>query len=193
MPHPYVERTSSTSRGYCNNKNNVTGTTASKITGAAIQCISSRITSESAALNATIVAAIETNNEISPSVNLFGKAYKKSSSAKRELRTDKNTSTEVVEENNATASDITNRIKTASRKKSGFPWPSFPPGAVKMAANAMVTIRAATTVADDAVLIIHCCASLRSSLCSSLNTILGVWFSLFKASLCEGFTSFSTS
>lgn len=155
MPLPYVERTSSTSRGYCNNKNNVTGMAASKITGTEIECTASRITSESAALKATIVAAIDMNNETSPSVNLFGKAYKKSSSAKRELSTDKNTSTEVDEENNATASDITKRMKTGSRKKTGFPASLFPPGAVNIAANVMVTKRAATTVADDEVLFIH--------------------------------------
>ena len=193
MPLPYVERTSSTSRGYCNNKNNVTGTLAIIITGAAIHCISSCSTSESVALNATMVAASDTNNEISPSVNLFGKAYRKSSSAKRELSTDKNISTEVDEENNATASDMAKSIKVASVKNRGFPLSLFPPGAVNMAAKAMVTIRAATTVAEDDVSFIHCCASLSSSLCSIENTILGVLFSSFKASLYEGCTKFSTS
>ena len=193
MPLPYVERTSSSSSGYCNNKNNVTGMLASKIIGAATHCTLSCSTSDRVALNVTIVAAIDINNDISPSANLFGKEYKKSSSAKRELSTANNIITEVDEENNAIASDMAKRIKTASFENSGFPFSLFPPGTVNIAANAMVTIRAATTVADDDVSFIHCCASLCSSLCSIVNTIFGVFHSWFKFPLIEGIINFSTS
>lgn len=79
------------------------------------------------------------NSEMSPIVSLFGKAYKKSSSAKRELSTDKNTNTEVEEENNAIASDMAKSIMTDSFRNNGLPSSLFPPGAVKIAAKAIVT------------------------------------------------------
>ncbi|KAK4347505.1 hypothetical protein RND71_033844 [Anisodus tanguticus] len=88
---------------------------------------------------------------------------------------DKNINIEITEENNASASIIEKRMNVFSLRKIGVPVSLlFPPGTVKIAANITVVISAATSMQDDAVSFIHFSPSLTNSLCSSVNSILGV-------------------
>ncbi|GKA24486.1 hypothetical protein Tco_0710519 [Tanacetum coccineum] len=66
------------------------------------------------ALKATIMAVIEMN------INFVGKLKRKSSSAKRVVRIDKNINSDVVDVNSDMASDIANMVK-ASLEKTGIP------------------------------------------------------------------------
>ena len=69
----------------------------------------------------TIMDMIETKSVMSPNINLEGNDSRKSSSAQREVKIDKNTSIEVEEENNAIASDTANIMKDFFLNKTGMP------------------------------------------------------------------------
>ena len=99
-----------------------------------------------------------------PTIIFLGKDLRKSSSAYRDVRMPRNINNEVEAESRDRASDIIKTIKTFSFKKVGKPksW-SLPPGTVIAAANIMVTIRAATTVQEDAVSFIHFSPSFTNS------------------------------
>lgn len=56
------------------------------------------------AVKATSIDAMEKKSVARPIINLFGKVSRKSSSAYREVRIDKNINMEITEENNANAS-----------------------------------------------------------------------------------------
>lgn len=151
-------------------------------------------TMKKVALNATSIDAIEQKRVIKPSINLFGRDSRKSSSAYRDVRMDKNINIEVTDENRAKASDMAKIMKDLKPKKIGVPSSlSFPPGTVKIAANITVVMRVATSIHDEAVLFIHFSPSLSSPLCSSLNNIRGVLPIPSLASRANGCTFFSTS
>ncbi|PKI32873.1 hypothetical protein CRG98_046737 [Punica granatum] len=122
--------------GSCNIIKRATGTEVSAMIGKKIQLNLSLRTIYSAAPNATIMVAMARNKDANPNINLFGRARRKSSSAYRAVRIDKNIKMAVVEEKRANASDAANNMKTCSFKNSGMPLPStLPPGTVKAAAK----------------------------------------------------------
>ena len=87
----------------------------------------------------------------------------------------RNINNEVEAESKDKELDIINTIKTFSFKKVGKPESCLlPPGTVIAAANIMVTIRAATTVQEDAVPFIHFSPSFTNSLWLSINNSRGL-------------------
>lgn len=115
------------------------------------------------ALNATTMHTMETNNDVNPISNREGKECKKSCSAYREVRIDKNTKIEDDEEIKPTASDITNIVNQNFLRNIGVPSLSSPPGTVKAAANITVAIKVETSMQEFAVFLIHASPSLRRS------------------------------
>nr|GME06644.1 hypothetical protein CFOL_v3_16302 [Ipomoea batatas] len=124
---------------------------------------------------------MEKNKVKRPMINLLGRAYRKSSSAKREVRMDKKTSKEVVDVKREAAFEKANIVKALWLEKIGRPFsPLLPPGTVMAAAKTTVTMRAAAIVHEFAVSFIHFSPASFNNLCSSVNTILGVLPSLFR-------------
>lgn len=145
------------------------------------------------ALNAVIMLAIDKNSMERPTIIFLGRDLRKSSSAYREVRIDKNTSTEEEEEKSVNASAMVKTMNDFSFKKKGKPSLLLPPGTVNAAVNATVTMSAATTMPNDAASFIHLSPSLTKSLCFSVKSSRGVFFSLLRSSLYLGITIFSTS
>ncbi|PKI52043.1 hypothetical protein CRG98_027575 [Punica granatum] len=128
--------------GSCNIIKRATGTEVSAMIGKKIHLNLSLRTICSAAPNATIMVAMARNKDANPNINLFGSTRRKSSSAYRAVRIDKNIKMAVVEEKRAKASDAANNMKTCLFKNSGVPLPStLPPGTVKAAAKTTVAMR----------------------------------------------------
>ncbi|KAJ9550900.1 hypothetical protein OSB04_014945 [Centaurea solstitialis] len=73
------------------------------------------------ALKPTIIAVVESNNAQKSIISLLGKLIKKSCSAKRAVRTDKNTSNAVVDVNSDIASDAAKMMKAMSFLNKGMP------------------------------------------------------------------------
>nr|GLL45497.1 hypothetical protein CTI12_AA390800 [Ipomoea trifida] len=87
-----------------------------------------------------------------------------------------------------------NTVKALLLEKIGRPFsPLLPPGTVMAAANTTVTMRAAAIVHEFAVSFIHFSPPSFNSLCSSVNTILGVFLSLFRYDKKYGGVIFFTS
>nr|GEV17606.1 hypothetical protein [Tanacetum cinerariifolium] len=84
--------------------------------------------------------------------NRLGKLSKKSFSANRVVRINKNTNRDVEAENSEIASDIAKTVKAICFLKRGMPvsW-LLPPGTVIAAANTIVTISATVMLHDSAV------------------------------------------
>ena len=94
-----------------------------------------------------IIVAIERIRVERPTIIFLGKDLRKSSSAERGVRMQRNINNEVEAESRDRASYIIKTIKTFSFKKVGMPESCLlPPGTVIAVAIIMVTIRAATTV-----------------------------------------------
>ena len=147
----------------------------------------------SAELKAVIIDVMEMNRVRRPIINLFGKAYRKSSSAYRAVRIDKNVRMAAVDEKRERASETAKMMKAFSTVKIGYPLSPFPPGTVMAAAKTTVAMSAATTEHEFAVSFIHFSPSITRSLCASVNTIEGVFPSPLVTSLYAGYRNFSTS
>lgn len=144
-------------------------------------------------LKAAIIVTIETNNPIKPVMSFKGNDLRKSCSAYREVRIDKNISIEVEELNKDRALHKEKTIKEAWFTKTGVPLLSTPPGRVKAAAKTTVAMRVATTEQDCAVCFIHSSPFVLKLLCSLVNKTWGEMWSLFSASAYSGLTTFSTA
>ena len=117
-----------------------------------------------------IIVAIERIRVERPTIIFLGKDLRKSSSAERGVRMQRNINNEAEAESRDRASDIIKTIKPFSFKKVGVPESCLlPPGIVIAAVNIMVTIRAATTVQEDVVPFIHFSPSFTNSLWLSVN------------------------
>ncbi|KAM1059634.1 hypothetical protein ACFX13_024928 [Malus domestica] len=92
------------------------------------------------------MVAIAKKRAARPIIIFVGKDFRKSSSAKRDVRIPRNVNVAVVEEKSDIASEIINSINNFSWLNVGKPVSPFPPGIVITAANIMVIIRAPTTV-----------------------------------------------
>ncbi|KAF5818828.1 hypothetical protein HanXRQr2_Chr02g0070531 [Helianthus annuus] len=117
----YVDLKRSTMRGNCRPTKKVIGMKANTHIGASILNFPLQKTRNRVALKATIMAVVESNKEKSPMNNLFGKLNRKSFSAKRAVKIDKNTSNEVLDANREIASDIANIMNAGSFLNKGVP------------------------------------------------------------------------
>lgn len=72
-------------------------------------------------LNATIMVTIEMKSDARPSINFLGNDSKKSPSAYREVRMDRNMRTEVEENIKETASEMTKTLRAAFWLNKGIP------------------------------------------------------------------------
>lgn len=127
------------------------------------------------AVKATIIVAIDTNKDVRPTMSLKGSTFRKSVSAYRDVRIDRNNKTEVEEANNETAFDIAKTLKDACLSRIGDPSLSLlPPGRVNAAVKTTVVMSVATKVHDSAVFFIHSSPCNRKSLCSSVNKVCGI-------------------
>nr|GEX64040.1 hypothetical protein [Tanacetum cinerariifolium] len=119
--------------------------------GASIHGLRSQNTKNKIALKANIIALVERNNMQREISNRLGKLSKKSFSANRVVRIDKNTNSEVEAENSKIASDIAKIVKAICFLNRGMTvsW-LLPPRTVIAAANTIVTISAAVMLHDSA-------------------------------------------
>jgi hypothetical protein len=105
---------------------------------------------------AIIIDAIEMNREVSPTINFKGRDLRKSFSAYREVRMNKNINIAVEEEKSATPSAMVKYRNAFSLKKFGIPvLSSVPPGMLNAAENTTVAIIVATSKHEVAVSFIH--------------------------------------
>ncbi|GKB74167.1 hypothetical protein Tco_0935579 [Tanacetum coccineum] len=127
----------------------------------------------------------ESNKVQRPISNRLGKLTKKSSSAKRAVRIDRNTNNAVLDAISEIAYDTAKIANAMFFVNKGMPVSELlPPGTVIAAANTMVVISAAVMLHDSAVVFIHCSPSFTKFSCSLVNIISGV--SLKIGSLCFG-------
>lgn len=128
------------------------------------------------AVKATIIVAMETNRDVKPTISLKGSNLRKSLSAYRDVRMDRNINMDVEAANNEIAFDIAKTLKDISLNRIGNPLlSSLPPGKVNAAVKTTVVISVATRVHDSAVFFIHASPCIRKSLCSSVNRAWGVF------------------
>ncbi|KAI8027801.1 Receptor-like protein 44 [Camellia lanceoleosa] len=93
------------------------------------------------------MVAIQRNNVTKPIISLWRRTWRKSSSAYREVRMDKNIRREVVDMNRAIASETTKMINAFSVEKIGSPLVLlFPPGTVIAATNTIAVMSVAAIV-----------------------------------------------
>jgi len=140
------------------------------------------------AVKAIIMVAIEISNKIKPHMSFSGNDLRKSLSAYRDVRIDKNININAVEVNNDIASEMAKMTKHAFLTKMGLPLLSTAPGSWNVAEKATVAIRVATRAHDSAVFVIHFSPLLLNASCSSLNNTWGVFWSSFSASAYSGLT-----
>ncbi|KAL7591478.1 hypothetical protein Lser_V15G33250 [Lactuca serriola] len=190
----WVDRNRSTMRGNCRVTKNEIGIKANPHIGASIHGFLSQKTRNNVALKATIIAVVEINKAQIPISNRLGRLTRKSISAKRAVRMDKNTSNAVLDANSEIASDIAKIEKAMSFLNKGAPVVSLvPPGTVIAAANTIVVISAAVMLHDSAVVFIHFSPSFTKFPCSLVNNISGVSLKMFSRVMYVGNTSFFTS
>lgn len=184
MLGPYVDLIISLRRGNCKDINKVTGKHTNRLNGMMIKDFSCPKAMYIAAPKAIIRVAIERNKLTSPIINLFGREYRKSASAQRELRIDKNMNNEAEEENKESAFETVKMINGLFPEKIGNPFLAlFPPGTVMAEANTTVAMSTAATVHDVAVSFNHCSPSEIKSLCSSVKIIAGTFSAEFSLTL----------
>ena len=121
------------------------------------------------AVKAIIMVAIDTKSNIRPVMSFKGNDMRKSLSAYREVRIDRNIRTEAVEENNDIAFNVANTTKLGLFSKTALPLSSTPPGSWKAAENTTVAIKVATRAHDSAVFFIHASPLTLKFSCSSVN------------------------
>lgn len=184
MLGPYVDLIISFKRPYCKDINNVTGRQANKARGTMIKDFPRPKTMYIVAPKAIIIDAMERNKLIRPIINLFGRVKRKSASAQRELRMDKNINTEAVDAHKEREFAKANRIKGFCLLNMGNPLSVLlPPGIVIAEAKPTVAISTAAIMPEFAVSFSHFSPSATRSLCSSVNTIAGVFPAEFSFTL----------
>lgn len=177
----WVDRNRSTIRGNCRVTKNEIGMKANPHIGPSIHVFSSQKTRNNVALKATIIAVVEINKAQIPISNRLGRLTRKSFSAKRAVRIDKNTNNAVVDANSEMASDIAKIVNPTSFLNKGAPVVSLdPPGTVIAAANTIVVISTAVMLHDSDVVFIHFSPSFNKFSCSLVNTISGVSLKMFS-------------
>lgn len=164
----------STRSGNCWKAKSITGTEAIRATGMVGAHLIIRFwkVMKKVAVKATIMVAIEISNKMRPHMSFNGNDTRKSLSAYREVRIDRNISIEAVEVNNDMAFDMAKTTKDDLLTKTGLPVSLLlPPGSWKAAEKTTVAIRVATKAHDSAVFFIHCSPLILSPSCSSLNKV----------------------
>lgn len=145
-------------------------------------------------MKARTIEMMDTNNASSPIISFDGNLVRKSSSAYREVRIDKNITIDVTDEKRATEFDKINMSNHNFFLNLGKPIvSSLPPGTVKAAAKTTVAISVATSIHDDAVSFIHLSPSMRKLLCSLVNRSCATSPSMFLALMYDRGTIFSTA
>ena len=100
----------STQSGRCSPRNKIIATPAKVIITKGNHAISLLKTTKQVALKATNMPTIEMKSVVSPNTNFNGNDQRKSISAKRDVRIDKNINIEEEEETSAIASDMKNTL-----------------------------------------------------------------------------------
>ena len=133
--------------GRCSPRNKIIATPAKVIITKGNHAISLLKTTKQVALKATNMPTIEMKSVVSPNTNFNGNDQRKSISAKRDVRIDKNTNIEVEDDNSAIASNMKNTLNQIFFKRRGVPVPGLrPPGTAKAPAKTTVVISVATSM-----------------------------------------------
>ena len=121
MPPQYVARINSTIRGNCKVTKDVIGRHVNAPIGISITKLLCPKTRNNVAPKAMIIAVVERNNMVRPIISFFGNLKRKSCSAKRAVRIDKNINNDVTAVNNDIAIEIENTENAMLLVKIGIP------------------------------------------------------------------------